>query len=113
MVAGLGPSVGNCRRALFRKHTIMAIGRKTGGRAKGTPNRRTAEAKALCERLATEGSTPLDVMLTAMRHAAKEGDFEQAVDFAAKAAPYVHPRLSAIELDLKDVSDAELQAAAR
>ncbi|MDE2079957.1 MAG: hypothetical protein KGI90_01270 [Burkholderiales bacterium] len=35
------------------------------------------------------------------------------LDAAKAAAPFVHPRLSAIELTLGDVSDEDLRAAAR
>lgn len=91
----------------------MALGRKTGGRMAGTPNKRTAEAAALAAELTKEGASPLEVMLACMRFAFTAGDAELAVDFAAKAAPYVHPRLSAVELDLKGLSDEELRDAAR
>lgn len=91
----------------------MAIGRKTGGRKPGTPNKRTLEGKALADELVADGASPLAVMLACMRLAVQQGNAELAVDFAAKAAPYVHPRLSAIELDLKDLSDDELRDAAR
>jgi hypothetical protein len=90
----------------------MTQGRKTGGRVKGTPNKRTKEAAALAALIATEGATPLEVMLACMRHAFAGGLSDLAVDFAAKAAPYVHPRLSSIEIDLKDLSDEELRNAA-
>lgn len=92
----------------------MALGRKTGGRTKGTPNRRTVAHRELAAQLATTtGASPLEVLLACMRHAFARGEAELAADFAAKAAPYVHPKLSAIELDLKDLSDEDLRAAAR
>jgi hypothetical protein len=69
----------------------MAIGRKTGGRSKGVPNKRAA---ALREKIAqcidVAGLDPVEFMLAIMT------DHKQAllVRFeAAKAvAPYVHPR---------------------
>jgi hypothetical protein len=47
----------------------MAIGRKTGGRRKGTPNRRIAEMRA---ELAATGEFPLDYMIRLMRDEAVE-----------------------------------------
>jgi hypothetical protein len=70
----------------------MAKGAKTGGRRKGTPNKATA-AKAA--EIAESGVTPLDFMLTVMRDAEKE--FDVRLDAAKSAAPYVHPKLAAIE----------------
>lgn len=70
----------------------MAKGVKTGGRKKGTPNKATA-AKAA--ELAASGELPLDFMLNVMRDPAK--DFEVRLDAAKSAAPYVHPKLAAIE----------------
>lgn len=90
----------------------MAAGRKTGGRLAGTPNRRTQAAQAMIAALSADNMTPLEVMLACMRAAAQQGHAALAVDFASKAAPYVHPRLQAIELDLKDIGDDELRQAA-
>lgn len=70
----------------------MAAGKKTGGRAKGTPNKATA-AKA--EAVAESGLTPLDFMLSVMRDAKNPDDMR--LDAAHKAAPFVHPKLAAIE----------------
>ncbi len=91
----------------------MAKGRKTGGRTKGAPNKRTSEAAALAAALASDGASPLEVMLACMRRAVEQGDARLACDFASKAAPYMHARLSSIELDLKDLSNDELRNAAR
>ena len=44
-----------------------------------------------------EGITPLEVMLHAMRAKFGEGDLVAAAALAKDAAPYVHPRLAAIE----------------
>jgi hypothetical protein len=97
----------------------MATGSKTGGRTKGTPNKATA-AKAA--EIAASGLTPLDFAIATMRrYAAKAETWEQiaddetatpseraeaaktareytqyAMDAAKTAAPYVHPKLSAI-----------------
>jgi hypothetical protein len=97
----------------------MATGSKTGGRKRGTPNKATA-AKAAA--IAASGLTPLDFAIATMRrYAAKADAWEQiaddematlseraeaaktardytqfAMDAAKTAAPYVHPKLTAI-----------------
>ena len=75
----------------------MANGKKTGGRRKGTPNRATA---ARAEEIAKSGLTPLDFMLQKMRDLKAEDAVR--LDAAKSAAPYVHPRLAAIEHTGKD-----------
>ena len=67
-------------------------GERRGGRRKGTPNRATA-AKAA--EIAASGMTPLDYMISVMRD--ETAARPERLEAAAKAAPYVHPRLSAIE----------------
>jgi len=69
----------------------MALGRKTGGRKAGTPNRVTTAQRA---ELAASGLTPLDYMLRVLRDETEPP--ERRMWAAAKAAPYVHPRKSAV-----------------
>lgn len=91
----------------------MALGQKTGGRAKGTPNKASV-AKA--EAVAASGLTPLDYMLSIMRDEAKMPDVR--LDAAKAAAPYVHPKLAAVEhsgpgggpIEVANISDADLAA---
>lgn len=71
----------------------MALGRKTGGRSKGTPNAKTAEKVAEIE---ASGLTPLEYMLAVMRDTSQ--DDARRLDAAKSAAPYVHARLSSTEL---------------
>lgn len=71
----------------------MALGRKTGGRRRGTPNRITA---AWREAAIASGLTPLDYMLLVMRD--ESNPTELRLDAAARAAPFVHPRLAAVEV---------------
>lgn len=66
--------------------------KKAGGRKKGTPNKATA-AKAA--QIARSGLTPLDYMLKVMRDSKQPDDIR--LDAAKSAAPYVHPKLAAIE----------------
>ena len=67
---------------------------------KGAHNRATGEARAAA---AASGTLPLDYMLGIMRDPA--GDHKRRDAMAMAAAPYLHPRLTAI--------DAKLNPAAR
>jgi len=65
---------------------------KTGGRKKGTRNKKTAQQVAAIE---ATGVTPLEYMLEIMRN--ESVDAVLRADMAKAAAPYVHPKLSSIE----------------
>lgn len=77
--------------------------RPGSGRKKGVPNKRTAETIAKAE---SSGITPLEVMLKNMRKRAPRNATEAQkaahiafVQQAARdAAPYVHARLSAVQV---------------
>lgn len=68
--------------------------RPGAGRKPGTPNKATAERQA---EIAASGLTPLEFMLSILRDdtATTEDRFEAA----KAAAPYVHPKLSAVEMN--------------
>ena len=71
-------------------------GRRPGaGRKKGSLTRKTRE---IANQAAEEGVSPLEVMLKAMRVYYDAGDYANAATFAAAAAPYCHPRLSAVQV---------------
>jgi hypothetical protein len=70
---------------------------KTGGRKRGTPNKATAAREA---EIRSSGLTPLDYMLQVMRD--EEAPTELRLDAAARAAPYVHPRLASVAVENKD-----------
>jgi hypothetical protein len=72
----------------------MAYGRKTGGRQKGSLNRKN---QAIIERAQAEGIMPLEVMLKTMRELWDAEKRIEACAVAEKAAPYVHARLSTID----------------
>lgn len=76
----------------------MAAGAKTGGRAKGTPNKATA-AKAA--EIAASGLTPLDFMLSVLRD--EDRTLDVRMDAAKAAAPYVHPKRAPVDSDGEDV----------
>jgi hypothetical protein len=81
----------------------MALGRKTGGRQKGTRNCATAEARAAAE---ATGTLPLDYMLMVMRDPKAESKRRDAMAMAA--APYLHPKVSPVEAAKPEqLSDAE------
>lgn len=75
----------------------MATGIKTGGRKKGVPNKASAARAA---EIAATGETPAEYMLRVMRDRTVEHDRRDKM--AVAAAPYVHPKLAAIEHTGKD-----------
>lgn len=88
--------------------------RPGSGRKKGVPNKRTAEIQKAVEE---SGLTPLQYLLNVMRDPASEPKERQACAIAA--APYVHSKLSSIEMtaDMRvtrpqELSDDELAAIA-
>lgn len=79
-------------------------GRKRGAKSKATIEREAGIAQIAADAKAA-GLTPLEVMLGAMRQAHKRNDWDAAARFAKDAAPYMHPRLAAIEHTGKDGKD--------
>jgi hypothetical protein len=72
----------------------MPGGRRPGaGRKAGVPNKRTLALRALAEGQPREGS-PLEFLTSVYRNEALPIDLR--IDVAGKAAPYVHPRLTAV-----------------
>jgi hypothetical protein len=65
---------------------------KTGGRRKGVRNKRTTELQA---RIRASGMDPLAFMIAVMRN--PQAPLEMRFAAAQAAAPYVHPKLSAIQ----------------
>jgi hypothetical protein len=83
----------------------MARGHKTGGRQKGTPNKRKAQLDAKLAEVAERATADLapseiasmsllDVMRYAMRRELEGGRWRSAASIAEKAAPYVHPKMA-------------------
>lgn len=61
--------------------------------------------------VATDGPSPLDILLAAMQRKWNEGDADGATALARIAAPYLHPRRAASagnSRELRSLSDAEL-----
>lgn len=85
----------------------MRGGKRSGsGRPKGSVSAATRKRKEIAEQALSQGKTPLEVMLEAMRAAYEQGGAIAAFVFAKDAAPYMHPKLSAVDADVThDVSD--------
>jgi len=75
---------------------IKGGARPGAGRKAGTPNKRTAEVQRAVE---ASGLTPLDYMLEVMR---TSSDPRARLVAAQSAAPYVHAKLSSVEVSGKD-----------
>ena len=75
-------------------------GKRTGAGRK--PGAVTTKTREIAEIAIEEGITPLEVMLTAMRFYAGLANWSAAADIAKGAAPYLHPKLSSVELTGKD-----------
>lgn len=97
----------------------MALGRKTGGRQKGTKNKHKGVIKRRASKIpeALNGQSPLEYMLEVMRDSSAEKGRRD--DMARAAAPYMHPRMAAVEMtgkdgaplfDLQRLTDQELDA---
>ena len=82
----------------------MAKGIKTGGRKRGTPNKAPARKAA---EIAESGLTPLEYLLQVLRDERKATD--ERLEAARSAAPYAHPRLSAVQLTGKDGDAIEVK----
>lgn len=78
----------------------MAKGVKTGGRKKGSRNRKVKEE---IEALAASGLMPLDYMLAIVRDLTV--DPVRRDDMSKAAAPYCHAKLASIEHTGKDGAD--------
>jgi hypothetical protein len=72
--------------------------RKGAGRKAGAATQKTRE---IADKAAAAGITPLEVMLEAMNKLRNEGELEKAASVAKDAAPYVHPKLSSVEMNAK------------
>lgn len=73
------------------------------------PGSLTAKTREIAEKCAQANKTPLEVMVEAMIEAYDRKDFELATKYAKDAAPYMHPRLSNIELGSDSDSPLKLE----
>ncbi len=90
----------------------MQGGKRLGaGRPPGARNKRTLQTQAAIEK---SGLTPLDYMIGVMRN--KKNDARVRLEAAHHAAPYVHPKLTATDLNVNakpELSQEELEAKIR
>jgi hypothetical protein len=88
----------------------MATGKKTGGRTKGTPNKKTQDVLAKLEALECD---PIEGMARLAQQAEGEGDKSLAARLYAELAPYTAPKRKAIEQTIRNEEGAsreELEA---
>lgn len=79
----------------------MARGGKRPGAGR-KPSALTQKTREIAEQAIEGGITPLDYLLSVMRN---EGlDMKERVDAAKAAAPFVHPRLNAVDHKSSDGS---------
>lgn len=81
----------------------MAIGRKTGGRAAGTPNRKTEE---IAELLKTLGCNPIEGMAKLAENL--ENSPELRGRMYAELAQYIYPKRRSVEHGGADVEPLTL-----
>ena len=67
--------------------------RINSGRKPGSPNKKTAEVQ---KQVAESGITPLEYLLTVMRDIS--GEPRERINAAIAAAPYVHAKLSTVDV---------------
>lgn len=76
----------------------VAVGRKTGGRKAGTPNKRTvALTAALADRLEALDFCPVEALIRVGQAAEAAGELDLARAAFADVAPFVYPRKKAVE----------------
>ena len=73
----------------------MAAGRKTGGRKKGTPNKKTASIQA---KLDKHGCDPIEEMAKLAMESIKKDDVQTATSLLKELAQYVAPKRKAVEV---------------
>lgn len=83
----------------MKKNQVGAHGGKRpgAGRKPNSPNKASIARQA---EVSASGVTPLDYLLRVMRD--ESMDEARRIDAAKSAAPYVHPRLSTVEVGNKD-----------
>ena len=69
--------------------------RKTGGRARGTPNKKTAERAKLLSALKVDGKDPVSFFASILKN--EDAPLDLRFNAAKELAPYAHPKLASIE----------------
>lgn len=84
----------------------MALGKKTGGRKKGTPNKKS---QALMDRLKSLGCDPIEDMALVAKEAKTEGDWNLLLSASKELAQYVYPKRKAVEVTGEDGGPIQTQ----
>lgn len=84
----------------------MAEGKKTGGRQKGTPNKKT---NAIQDRLEELGCDPIEGMVRIGVQAEGAGEYALAGTMYKELAQYIAPKRKAVEISA-DSEDGEVEA---
>lgn len=79
--------------------TVEAGRKKTGGRVKGTPNKRTQD---VIERLKALNCDPIEGMAKIAAQAMSDGELPLAGQMYKELAQYVAPKRKAVEMTGKD-----------
>lgn len=69
--------------------------KKTGGRKAGTPNKRTIERRTALQAIRASGKDPISFFADLLAN--EDLPIELRFQAAKELAPYMHPRLSAVE----------------
>lgn len=69
--------------------------KKTGGRQKGTPNKRTVERQRMLDKAKLDGTDPMSFAVSILRD--PNMPFKERQWAAEQLFPYSHPKLSSIE----------------
>jgi hypothetical protein len=73
----------------------MPLGKKYGGRKKGTPNKVTVQKAELIKQLVPDGSDPITFWMQLLKDPNTPLDIRMIA--ARDVAPYRHPKLASIE----------------
>ena len=84
----------------------MGLGVKTGGRTRGTPNKRTQD---VLEKLEELGCDPIEGMARLAQQAEADGDKNLAAQMYKELAPYIAPKRKAIEQTIKHEEELSME----
>lgn len=86
----------------------MPLGKKYGGRQKGTPNKTTKVIREAAAKATIAGIMPLEYMLAVMRDTkANQGRRDE---MAKAAAPYIHAKLATLQSNVNLTGRLTLEA---